>query len=71
MRQTLCAIWNYLCNLKSVKKKKKKKKRLIALKNFRNLEKKLLIFLKTMLKFYLMLIAIQNIVKLREKDLKY
>ena len=26
MRQTLCAIWNYLCNLKSVKKKKKKKK---------------------------------------------
>ena len=25
MRQTLCAIWNYLCNLKSVKKKKKKK----------------------------------------------
>ena len=27
MRQTLCAIWNYLCNLKSVKKKKKKKKK--------------------------------------------
>ena len=24
MRQTLCAIWNYLCNLKSVKKKQKK-----------------------------------------------
>ena len=27
MRQTLCAIWNYLYNLKSVKKKKKKKKK--------------------------------------------
>ena len=28
-------------------------------------------FLKTILKCYLMLIAIQNIVKLREKDLRY
>ena len=34
-------------------------------------EEKLLIFLKTILKFCLMVITIQKIVKLREKDLKY
>ena len=60
-----------LNNIKIGKKTIEQKKRLITFKNFINLEKKLLIFLKTILKFYLMLITIQSIVKLKEKDLKY
>ena len=52
-----------------VKKLSNKKKRLITLKNCIILEKKLLIFLETILKFYLILITIQNKRKLREKDL--
>ena len=42
----------------------------ITLQNFTILEK-LLIFLQTMSKFYLVLITIENKMKLREKDLKY
>ena len=62
---------NKLNNIKIGKKIQNKKKRLITLKHFTVLEKKLLIFLETILKYYLMLITIQNIVNLREKDLKY
>ena len=63
---------NKLNNLKIGKKKlPNKKKRLITLKSFTILEKKLLIFLETILKCYLMLITMQNKMKLREKDLKY
>ena len=62
---------NKLNNIKIGKKLSNKKKRLITLKNFINLEKKLLIFIETILKFYLMLITMQNKMKLREKGLKY
>ena len=63
---------NKLNNIKIGKKKlSNKKKRLITLKNFTFLEKKLLIFLETILKLYLMIITIQNKMKLREKDLRY
>ena len=55
---------NKLNNIKIGKKLSNKKKRLITLKNVINLEKKLLIFLETILKFYLMLITIQNKMKL-------
>ena len=52
-----------LNNIKIGKKKlPNKKKQLITLKNLTTLEKKLC---------YLMLITIQNKMKLREKDLKY
>ena len=63
---------NKLNNIKIGKKKlSNRKKRLITLKNFTFLEKKLLIFLETILKLYLMIITIQNKMKLREKDLRY
>ena len=63
---------NKLSNIKIGKNyQTKKKKQLITLKNFIFLEKKLLIFLETILKCYLMLITTQNIVKLREKSLRY
>ena len=62
---------NKLSNMKIGKKPSNKKKRLITLKHFIFLEKKLLIFLETILKCYLMLITIPNIVKLREKGLRY
>ena len=62
---------NKLNNIKIGKKISNKKKRLITSKNFTILEKKLLIFLETILKCYLMLITIQNKIELREKDLKY
>ena len=60
---------NKLSNIKIGKKLSNKKKRLITFKNFIFLEKKL--FLETILKYYLMTIMIQNIVKLREKSLRY
>ena len=47
-----------LNNIKVGKKTIVQKKQLITLKNVKNLEKKLYIFLKTILKFYLMLITI-------------
>ena len=62
---------NKLSNIKIGKKQLNKKKQLITLKNFIILEKKLLIFLENILKCYLMLITIQNMMKLRERDLKY
>ena len=65
----------FLSKLNSIKIGKKKlsnkKKRLITLKNFTNLEKNLSIFSEIILKYYLTLIAIQYVVKLREQDLKY
>ena len=62
---------NKLNNIKIGKKISNKKKRLITLKKFTILEKKLLSFLETILKCYLMLITIQNKMKPKEKDLKY
>ena len=62
---------NKLNNTKIGKKTVEQKETINNLENFTILEKKLLIFLKTILNFYLMLITIQNMVKLREKDLKY
>ena len=62
---------NKLSNIKIGKKPQNKKKLLIILKNFTILEKKLLTFLETILKCYLMLITIQNILKLREKGLRH
>ena len=62
---------NKLSNIKITKKLPNKKKRLIILKNFAILEKKLLIFSETILKCYLRLIMMQNKIKLREQDLKY
>ena len=52
-------------------KNSKQKKRLITLKNFIFLEKRLLIFLKIMEKWLLMQPADQNKIKLKEKGLKY
>ena len=65
----------FLNKLNEVKMGKKtlinKKKWSIILINFTVLEKKLLIFLETTLKCYLMLITMQNKIKLKEQDLKY
>ena len=62
---------NKLSNIKIGKKRQNKKKRLKILKNVTILKTRLLIFLETTLKCYLILIAMQNKMKLREKDLKY
>ena len=62
---------NKLKNIKIGAKNSKQKKRLIISKNFIFLEKRLLISLETILNCYLMLIIMQNKMKLREKDLKY
>ena len=61
---------NKLCNKKIGKKKlQNKEKRLITLKNFIILKKRLLIFLETMEKWFLIQPTNQNKMKLREKDL--
>ena len=63
---------NKLSNIKIGKKKlRNKKKGFTILKNFTILEKKLLIFLETIFKYYLMQITMQNKMKLREQDLNY
>ena len=62
---------NKLSNIKIGKKPQNKKKLLIILKNFTILEKKLLTFLETILKCYLMQITMRNKMKLKEQDLKY
>ena len=62
---------NKLSNIKTGKNTVEQRKRLITLKNFTILEKKLLIFSNIILKWSLMLITIQSKIKLREKDLKY
>ena len=62
----------FLRKLSSIKSGKKtiEQKETIN-KNFINLEKRLLPFLQTILKYYLMLITMQSKMKLREKGLKY
>ena len=65
---------NKLVNIKIGRKKKKmtnKKKRLKILINFTTQEKKLLIFLETILKCYLMQNIMLNKIKQKEQDLKY
>ena len=62
---------NKLNNIKSGKKTIKQKDTINSLENFYLSIEEVINFLKTILKCYLMLIAIQNIVKLREKGLKY
>ena len=61
---------NKLSSVKIGKNLSNKKKRLITLKNFIILEKKLLTFLKTMEKWFLMQPTNQKKMKLREKVLK-
>ena len=61
---------NELSNIK-IGKNILNKKKMIILLDFTFLEKRLLIFLKTILKCYLMQIIMQNKMKLRENDLKY
>ena len=62
---------NKLNNIKIGNKNLEQKKWLIILKNFIFLEKRFLIFLETMEKWFLMQPTNQNKMKLREKDLKY
>ena len=62
---------NKLNIIKTDKKTTEQKETINNLENFINLEKKLLIYLETISKFFLMLTTNQNILKLREKDLKY
>ena len=62
---------NKLNEVKIGKKTPEQKKVIKNLENFTHLEKKLLIFLETMLKCYLMQITMLNKMKPREKDLKY
>ena len=61
---------NKLTNIK-IGRKTLKQEKTIILKDFTLLGQKLLIFLKTLLKCYLMLVTNQNKIKLKEKDLKY
>ena len=61
---------NKLNNIKIGKKTTKQKGVIMILTDFTFLEKKLLIFLETMLKCYKMQITMLNKIKLREKDLK-
>ena len=58
-------------NIKIGKKTTEQKETNNNIKNFTTLEKKLIIFLETILKYYLMLITIQNKMKIRGKDLKF
>ena len=58
-------------NIKIGKKTTEQKETNNNIKNFTTLEKKLIIFLETILKCYLMLITIQNKMKLRDKNLKF
>ena len=62
---------NKLSNVKIGKKTAEQKEVIKNLEKFIFLEKRLLIFLDTILKCYLMQITMQNKIKLREKDLKY
>ena len=62
---------NKLNNIKIGKKTIEQKETINNLVNFTIPKKKLVIFLQTMLKCYLILITIQNKIKLREKNLKY
>ena len=62
---------NKLSNIKIGKKADEQKKVIDNLNNFTILEKKLLIFLETIIKCYLKLITMQNKMKQQEQDLKY
>ena len=62
---------NKLSNKKIGKTTTEQKEVIKILKNFTILEKRLLNFLETILKCYLMRITMQNKMKLREQDLKY
>ena len=62
---------NKLSNIKTGKKSKEQKEVIKNVKKFYDSGEEVINFLETILKFYLMLITIQKIVKLREKDLKY
>ena len=62
---------NKLSNIKIGKKTAEQKEVIKNLEKFIFLEKRLLIFLDTVLKCCLMQITMQNKIKLREKDLKY
>ena len=61
---------NKISNVKIGKKTDKKKWSIIST-NFTILEKKLLLFLETILKFYPMQIIMRDKIKQKEKDLKY
>ena len=64
---------NFLNKLTNIKigRKTLEQEKIIISKNFTILNKKLLIFLETLLKCYLMQITRLNKMRLREKDLKY
>ena len=62
---------NKLSNIKIGKKTPEQKELINNLEIFKNLGKRLLIFLETILKCYLMQIKMQNKMKLRGKGLKY
>ena len=62
---------NKLSNIKIGKKTIEQKETINNLEKFIILEKKLLIFLETILKCYLMLITTRSKIKQKEQDLKY
>ena len=62
---------NKLSNIKIGKKTIKQKETINNLEKFYNCREEVTNFLETILKSYLMVILIQNKMKLREKDLKY
>ena len=61
---------NKLTNIK-IGRKTLEQEKIIISKDFTFLDKKLLIFLETILKCFLMQITVLNKMRLREKDLKY
>ena len=61
---------NKLSNIR-IGRKTPEQYKIIILKNFTILEKRLLIFLETILKCYLMQVTMRNKMKLREQVLKY
>ena len=62
---------NKLSNIKIGKKTAEQKEVIKNLEKFYNSREEVNNFLETILKFYLMLITIQNKIKLKEQDLKY
>ena len=62
---------NKFSNIKIGKKTAEQKEMIKNLEKFIFIEKRLLIFLDTIMKCYLMQIIIQNKIKLSEKDFKY
>ena len=62
---------NHYLIIKIGKKTDEQKEVIYKLNKFYNSREEVINFLETILKFYLMLITMQNKMKLREKDLKY